>query len=171
MFFLFVVLGMSSRTTLVNTLRAPRASGKLVVSPSVTKCDLLNLGRECAAVVDGGAEWLHFSVQDGRFTSKLTVGSPIVSALRAALPDTVFDVKLGVLEPERRVPEVLSRGAGRAGAAAAQPRAPPLTPARPARVRPSHAERPLGAAMFICSRAPACDSPSPTRPLPCAASL
>mmetsp|Transcript_17418 Transcript_17418/g.54143 ORF Transcript_17418/g.54143 Transcript_17418/m.54143 type:complete len:280 (+) Transcript_17418:66-905(+) len=85
--------------------------GKVIVSPSVAKCDLLNLGRECREAVDGGAEWLHFSVQDGRMVPKVSFGSPIVSALRAELPNTVFDVKLGCMEPERRVSEFAKAGA------------------------------------------------------------
>jgi len=34
-----------------------------IVSPSVAKANFLNLGADLHAVVDGGAEWLHFSVQ------------------------------------------------------------------------------------------------------------
>lgn len=95
----------------LESVRAPRAPGKVVISPSVAKCDLLNLGRECRDVTSAGAEWLHFSVQDGRMVPKISFGSPIVSALRAELPETVFDVKLGCVEPERRISEFAKAGA------------------------------------------------------------
>eukprot|EP00304_Pavlova_gyrans_P007606 CAMPEP_0206042810 /NCGR_PEP_ID=MMETSP1466-20131121/6781_1 /ASSEMBLY_ACC=CAM_ASM_001126 /TAXON_ID=44452 /ORGANISM="Pavlova gyrans, Strain CCMP608" /LENGTH=256 /DNA_ID=CAMNT_0053417531 /DNA_START=30 /DNA_END=800 /DNA_ORIENTATION=+ len=95
----------------VDALRSARAAGRVVVSPSVAKCDLLRLGEECQSAVNGGAEWLHFSVQDGRMVPKVSIGSPIVAALREALPNTVFDVKLGCMEPERRVAEFAKAGA------------------------------------------------------------
>jgi ribulose-phosphate 3-epimerase len=56
-------------------------------------------------VVEAGAEWLHFAVHDGRMVPEISFGSPIVSALRGILPTTVFDVKLGVMDPERRIRE------------------------------------------------------------------
>jgi ribulose-phosphate 3-epimerase len=34
----------------------------IIISPSVAKANMLNLGSDLQAAVDGGAEWLHFSV-------------------------------------------------------------------------------------------------------------
>jgi len=82
-----------------------------IVSPSVAKADFLNLGADLRAAVDGGAEWLHFSVQDGRMVPKISFGSPIVAACRKEFPDTVFDVKLGIIEPERRISDFAKAGA------------------------------------------------------------
>ena len=82
-----------------------------VVSPSVAKADFWRLGEQCAAAVAGGAEWLHFSVQDGVFVPKVSLGSPVVAGLRDRLADTVFDVKLGTADPLHRVKEFADAGA------------------------------------------------------------
>ena len=84
---------------------------RIIVSPSVAKANFLNLGADLAAAVDGGAEWLHFSVQDGRMVPKISFGAPVVAACRAAFPNTVFDVKLGCIEPEARVSDFVKAGA------------------------------------------------------------
>mmetsp|Transcript_54125 Transcript_54125/g.118019 ORF Transcript_54125/g.118019 Transcript_54125/m.118019 type:complete len:270 (+) Transcript_54125:70-879(+) len=96
----------------VDVLRAAsRISGRIVVSPSVAKADFYKLGSDLQAAVDGGAEWLHFSVQDGRMVPKISFGAPVISSLRPHFPDTVFDVKLGVIEPEHRVGDFIKAGA------------------------------------------------------------
>lgn len=48
-------------------LRAMRADGRVVVAPSVSKADFWNLGRDLTEAVEAGAEWVHFSVMDGRW--------------------------------------------------------------------------------------------------------
>mmetsp|Transcript_36813 Transcript_36813/g.103858 ORF Transcript_36813/g.103858 Transcript_36813/m.103858 type:complete len:302 (+) Transcript_36813:308-1213(+) len=85
--------------------------GKVVVSPSVAKADFWNLGEELSAAVLAGADWLHFSVQDGRMVPKISLGSPVIKSLRSRLPEIIFDVKLGVFEPEHRVAEFARAGA------------------------------------------------------------
>jgi ribulose-phosphate 3-epimerase len=87
------------------------SSEKIIVSPSVAKADFLNLGRDLSEAVAGGAEWLHFSVQDGRMVPKISFGAPVVAACRDAFPDTVFDVKLGCIEPEHRISDFVKAGA------------------------------------------------------------
>jgi ribulose-phosphate 3-epimerase len=73
-----------------------------------------NLGHDLESAVAGAAEWLHFSVQDGRMVPKISFGAPIVDAWRAYfLPysNTVFDVKLGCIEPEARMDDFIKAGA------------------------------------------------------------
>jgi len=87
------------------------ASNDVVISPSVAKADLLNLKHDLDAAVNGGAEWLHFSVQDGRMVPKISFGAPLVAACRKEFPTTIFDVKLGCIEPEHRVDDFIRAGA------------------------------------------------------------
>jgi ribulose-phosphate 3-epimerase len=54
---------------------------------------------------------LHFSVQDGRFVPKISFGHDFIKALRPHFQSTVFDVKLGVIEPEHRVKDFVKAGA------------------------------------------------------------
>lgn len=83
----------------------------VIISPSVAKADMLDLGTDLRDAVDGGAEWLHFSVQDGNFVPKMGIGSPVVAAAREAFPSTVIDVKLGCVDPEYRLSEFAKAGA------------------------------------------------------------
>jgi pentose-5-phosphate-3-epimerase len=92
-------------------LRPLGTSDRIIVSPSVAKADFLNLGADLQAAVDGGAEWLHFSVQDGRMVPKISFGAPVVASCRKAFPNTIFDVKLGCIEPEARVDDFIKAGA------------------------------------------------------------
>jgi len=59
----------------------------------------------------GGAEWLHFSVQDGIFAPKISLGMNTISDARETFPDTIIDVKLSIIEPEKLVSSFASAGA------------------------------------------------------------
>jgi len=96
----------------VTSLARPLGSSKtMIVSPSVAKANFLNLGEDLSDAVEGGAQWLHFSVQDGQMVPKVSIGSPVIAACREAFPDTVFDVKLGCVKPEDRIKEFSKAGA------------------------------------------------------------
>lgn len=77
----------------------------------MAKANFLNLGADLSAAVDAGAEWLHFSIQDGRMVPKISFGAPVVASCRPLFPNTVFDVKLGCIEPEHRIGDFVKAGA------------------------------------------------------------
>ena len=80
------------------------------IAPSVLSADLGRLKEQVAAAVEGGAEWIHVDVMDGRFVPNLTFGSPVIRALRS-VTSVPLDVHLMVREPERYIAEYAEAGA------------------------------------------------------------
>ncbi len=70
-----------------------------LVAPSILSADFANLGDECKAVIEGGADLLHLDVMDGHFVPNLTMGGALCASLRKALPSTYLDVHLMVDNP------------------------------------------------------------------------
>jgi ribulose-phosphate 3-epimerase len=64
-----------------------------VIAPSILSADFARLGEEIRALEAAGADWIHVDVMDGRFVPNITIGPPVVKALRphTRLP---FDVHL-----------------------------------------------------------------------------
>jgi len=71
-----------------------------VIAPSILAADLSALGDECEAVIDAGADWIHFDVMDNHYVPNLTFGPPVCASLARRLakshPDVPIDVHLMV---------------------------------------------------------------------------
>jgi ribulose-phosphate 3-epimerase len=80
------------------------------IAPSVLGADLTRLAEQVRAVLEGGADWLHVDVMDGRFVPNLTFGAGMVAALRR-LTDVPIDVHLMVVEPEHYLEPMADAGA------------------------------------------------------------
>lgn len=69
------------------------------IAPSVLSADFGRLAEDVARCEDGGADWIHVDVMDGRFVPNLTFGAKVIETLRR-LTRLPLDVHLMVLEPE-----------------------------------------------------------------------
>ena len=80
------------------------------IAPSILSADFAALGEAIALVEAAGADWLHVDVMDGHFVPNLTIGPPVVEAIRkrTRLP---LDVHLMIEAPERLLPAFASAGA------------------------------------------------------------
>jgi ribulose-phosphate 3-epimerase len=87
---------------------------RIRIAPSILAADFGKLAAEVDAVARAGADWIHVDVMDGHFVPNLTIGPPVLKALRRAtkLP---LDVHLMIEEPERSLAEYASAGADRIG--------------------------------------------------------
>ncbi len=70
------------------------------IAPSVLSADFGRLSDDVARCVEGGADWLHVDVMDGRFVPNLTFGAKVIETLRR-LTSLPLDVHLMVVEPEK----------------------------------------------------------------------
>lgn len=81
-----------------------------LVSPSILAADFVNLQRDIEMVAAGGADYLHIDVMDGVFVPNISIGIPVVQAIRkiTALP---LDVHLMIDRPIRYVDAFCDAGA------------------------------------------------------------
>ena len=80
------------------------------IVPSILSADFARLGEQIATVVEGGADWIHIDVMDGRFVPNITYGAKVIETVRK-LTTLPLDVHLMVVEPEKFFDDFASAGA------------------------------------------------------------
>jgi ribulose-phosphate 3-epimerase len=85
---------------------------RVEIAPSILASDFTKLGDEIRKVEEGGADVIHVDVMDGHFVPNISIGVPVVEALRKAtrLP---LDVHLMIENPELYISEFVHAGANR----------------------------------------------------------
>jgi ribulose-phosphate 3-epimerase len=82
----------------------------VLIAPSILSADFANLASELKRAEEGGADWIHVDVMDGHFVPNLTIGPPVVRALKSAtkLP---LDCHLMISDPDRYLGDFAKAGA------------------------------------------------------------
>lgn len=83
----------------------------VLIGPSILSADFRGLGEQIAEVEAAGADFIHLDVMDGVFVPNISVGFPVLEAIRAAT-DLPIDVHLMIVEPGRWVERFAAAGAG-----------------------------------------------------------
>ena len=81
------------------------------IAASLAKGDFTKLKDEVYELYEAGNDWVHIDVQDGQFVQKMSVGPPVVKALRGLSEEYILDCHLMIVQPENRIMDLVEAGA------------------------------------------------------------
>jgi ribulose-phosphate 3-epimerase len=83
---------------------------KIKIAPSILSADFARLGEQVQEATKAGADYIHIDVMDGRFVPQITIGAPVVAAIRR-WTDLPLDVHLMIESPEQQISQFAKAGA------------------------------------------------------------
>jgi len=84
---------------------------EFIIAPSILSADFARLGEDTQAVLDAGADWVHFDVMDNHYVPNLTIGPLVLTALRDYGITAPIDVHLMVKPVDRIIGDFAQAGA------------------------------------------------------------
>ncbi len=82
-----------------------------IIAPSILSADFARLGEEVDAVLEAGADWVHFDVMDNHYVPNLTIGPMVCEALRNYGVTAPIDVHLMVKPVDSLIEDFAKAGA------------------------------------------------------------
>ena len=85
-------------------------ANKIKIAPSILSADFARLGEQVGEATKAGAHYIHIDVMDGHFVPVITIGAPVVAAIRP-LTNLPLDVHLMIERPEGQIKQFAQAGA------------------------------------------------------------